>query len=204
MVNEIKITYCTIQSGGLYNGISKEWWAQGSHCSACSRRRLAGGGLQPQCQSLCAARPTQNQRKGCLTFPLSCGATSAYFLPLVIYFLFRLSSFPTSPPPSARLSSRLIFPSSFARSCCFSVTPLWRNRGERAWKKERKKKREALYAVTMATASQSRASSLPQTCVLPPSFSLHLASLDESSALMRVKRKRQKKHEGKAALVREK
>lgn len=159
MVNEIKITYCTIQSGGLYNGISKEWWAQGSHCSACSRRRLAGGGLQPQCQSLCAARPTQNQRKGCLTFPLSCGATSAYFLPLVISFLFRLSSFPTSPPPSP---------------------------------------------VTMATASQSRASSLPQTCVLPPSFSLHLASLDESSALMRVKRKRQKKHEGKAALVREK
>lgn len=151
MVNDIKITYCTIQSGGLYNGISKEWWAQGSHCSACSRRRLARGGLQPRCQSLCTARPTQNQRKGCLTFPLSCGATSSYFLPLVNSYLFRLSSIPTSPPPSARLPSRLIFwplifPSSLARSFCFSVTRLWRKREESGHvrKKERKKKRRSM------------------------------------------------------------
>ncbi len=76
-----------------------------------------------QCAAVCSSSTT-NRRGGCLTFPVCRDATSAYFLPLVISYLFSSSLIPLSFWPPHLLASHL--PSLFGSSFCFSVTPLRR------------------------------------------------------------------------------
>lgn len=106
-------------SHGLYGGIRVAYGPNSADCALRGLRRgflvMVGGRLAAatcisasNCSSIPVCSPsTADQTGGCLTFILSRGATSAYFLPLVISYLISLSLIILSLWPPHLLASHL-------------------------------------------------------------------------------------------------
>ena len=163
-------------------------------------REVSSSSLHLCCRSLCAAPPPLTRREA--AWHSLWVAVPHQLISSLLSFLI----FPAYPwslcLPGCLIFWPLIFPPAPAP---LSVSPSLRRaeRDDRVWKKKRE--RRILYAVTMATASRSRASPPPQTCVLPLSLSPLLAwlRLKRSSDENEEKEKEAGGTRDKAALVRE-